>query len=348
VPKELVWAGDGIQIWLQILYHVYRVKEFSTIVLDEPEVYLHPDLQRKLVHLLDWTGKQVVLATHSSEVASEAEARLIALVDKSHKRVRRARNDADLEWLSASLGTAFNLRLARALRSSVALFVEGKDMLVIKRFARTLGFLNLEGEKGITIIKLEGFSGSSNVTPFSWLCEELLPDALKVFVLLDRDYRSDQAIVDIEKSFKNKEIDCHVWRLKELESYLLTPSVIARLTGLSCLEVDNMINEITSNLGNDVFARQLAERIKIEQGPQRHIVNIAAQFKADFDVTWADSKYRLSAVPAKEVMSKLNEELQARKLRAVSARNLSAAHREAEIDPEMIDVLRSVDSAVDQ
>ena len=62
--KELVWAGDGLQVWLQLLYHVYRVKNFDSIILDEPEVYLHPDLQRKLVHLLEATCRQIILATH--------------------------------------------------------------------------------------------------------------------------------------------------------------------------------------------------------------------------------------------------------------------------------------------
>ena len=105
VPKELVWAGDGIQVWLQILYHVYRVRKFETIILDEPEVYLHPDLQRKLVHLLEETGKQIILATHSSEVTAEANPGLVTLVDRSRRRARRAGNELDLQLLSSALGS---------------------------------------------------------------------------------------------------------------------------------------------------------------------------------------------------------------------------------------------------
>ena len=79
VPKEVVWAGDGVQVWLQLLYHVHRVQDRDTIILDEPEVYLHPDLQRRLVHLLESTGRQVIVATHSTEMVAESDGRLTTL-----------------------------------------------------------------------------------------------------------------------------------------------------------------------------------------------------------------------------------------------------------------------------
>ena len=101
--KELAWAGDGIQIWLQLLYHIHRVQASDTIILDEPEVYLHPDLQRRLVQLLESTGRQVILATHSAELISEVDARSIALVDKTNRRARRVRAGTDLQLLSDML-----------------------------------------------------------------------------------------------------------------------------------------------------------------------------------------------------------------------------------------------------
>ena len=166
VPKEVVWAGDGIQVWLQLLYDIYRVKEQSTIIPDEPEVYLHPDLQRRLVQLLEDTGSQVIVATHSAEMVTESDGRLTTLIDRSRRRASRPRTDADCEMLSATLGTAFNLRLAKALRSRVAAFVEGHDMVFLRRLAKTLGLTSVESESGLTIIPLKGYSNWGQVGPF--------------------------------------------------------------------------------------------------------------------------------------------------------------------------------------
>jgi hypothetical protein len=53
IPKETAWVGDGMQVWVQLLLHLFRRQRNATIILDEPDVYLHADLQRRLVRLLD-------------------------------------------------------------------------------------------------------------------------------------------------------------------------------------------------------------------------------------------------------------------------------------------------------
>jgi len=67
-PKELFWAGDGMQVFVQLLVHLYRLRDSDVIVLDEPDLYLHADLQRRLVRLLENTAAQTITATHSSEM----------------------------------------------------------------------------------------------------------------------------------------------------------------------------------------------------------------------------------------------------------------------------------------
>jgi energy-coupling factor transporter ATP-binding protein EcfA2 len=343
VPKELVWAGDGIQVWLQILYHTYRTRSLDTLILDEPEVYLHADLQRRLVHLLEATGRQVIVATHSAEMITEAEPKLVTLVEKSRKFARRADDTAQLEILTKALGTAFNLRLARALRSNVALFVEGKDMVVLRRLAQVLEMNSIVTERGITVIPLEGYSRSVQVAPFTWLCKELLPEAIKVFVVLDRDYRSDGVISSIEQEFLTNGIVGHIWRRKELESYLLTPEPIARITGVALEVIEQILDEVSSEMEGYVFGQMLSERIQMHKGSGTDVSVVTTEFKREFDIAWRDSRYRLYACPAKEVFSDLNRRLQGMKARAVTVRALANAHRPYEIPTELVRVLRKVE-----
>ena len=346
IPKELVWAGDGVQVWLQLLYHIYRVKNFDTIILDEPEVYLHPDLQRRLVHLLEATERQVILATHSAEVITEADPKLITLVEKSRKAALRAKSDAELHLMSSALGSAFNLRLAKALKSEVALFVEGDDMSIVSRLARTLDFQAIANERGVTVIPLKGYSRWGGVTPFAWLAREFLSDAIRIFVILDRDYRPDSVIAEVEHEFGKENITAHVWRRKELESYLLSPEVIARLAGGPFPAVEEIINSVTVDMGDYVFSQMLAERVKIERSAKRDETEVMRDFKKEFDQLWKSEEYRLHCSPAKRVLSGVNRRLTEAKLRPIMVRNLATAHRIEEISPEISGTLRRVEEAV--
>lgn len=346
VPKEIVWAGDGVQVWLQLLYHIYRVRDHDTIILDEPEVYLHPDLQRRLVHLLESTGKQVIVATHSAEIVAESDGRLTTLIDRTRKRASRPRSDADFEMLSSTLGTAFNLRLAKALRSRVAVFVEGQDMVLLRKFAKTLGLALLESEVGVTVIPLRGYSNWGQVEPFKWLCDELLPDAIETFVILDRDYRPDKTRELVIKKFAEAGIHGHVWERKELESYLLNQQVLARLSGAEEAAIAKWLDEITEQMESEVFGRLLDEKLREEVGGRNHAVSVTTAFKPVFEGAWSNSKYRLEICPPKQVISSLNTKLQSNGHRPVSLAALARSHRKAEIPQEVAKLLGLIESKV--
>lgn len=62
--REIFWAGDGYQVWFQILLHLWRVWDTAdAVILDEPDSYLHADLQRRLVRMLEAMPAQVITAT---------------------------------------------------------------------------------------------------------------------------------------------------------------------------------------------------------------------------------------------------------------------------------------------
>ena len=347
VPKELVWAGDGIQVWLQILYHVYRVKDRDLIVLDEPQVYLHPDLQRRLVRLLDSTGAQVVMASHSTELIAESDGRMTVLVDRARRNASRPRSEAEYESLSSMLGTAFNLRLAKALRSRVAVFVEGRDMAILRQIARRLSLSALEKEEGVTVIPLNGYANWRNVEPFRWLVEEILPNALRTFVILDRDYRSEDERQRVMASLQGVGVSGHVWVRKELESYFLTPSLLSRVSGCDEAQIIAWLEEITLAMGTEVFSRQLQDRLSAEVDGEHHAVTVTSAFKEAFDEQWPAFDYRLAVCPPKQVLAMLNQRLQVANLRAVSVAGLARSVRTAEVASEMSELLSQINDAAE-
>ena len=142
-----------------------------TLILDEPEVFLHPDLQRRLVRLLEFTDKQVVVATHSSELLAEVDPRDIALVDRSVRSARKMKEDSALLSVADQLGSRFNLALSKALRSRAVLFVEGRDAKLLRLVARAGDFPLIEREHGLAIVEMDGFSPHDHVEAFDWLCK---------------------------------------------------------------------------------------------------------------------------------------------------------------------------------
>ncbi|KQR30248.1 hypothetical protein ASF91_15680 [Rhizobium sp. Leaf155] len=50
--REVQWAGFGFQVWMQTMMHLRNASKNSVLVLDEPDVYLHPDLQHRLLKIV--------------------------------------------------------------------------------------------------------------------------------------------------------------------------------------------------------------------------------------------------------------------------------------------------------
>jgi len=61
IDRELYWAGFGFQVWCQMLTHLSRSNTATLLVVDEPEVYLHPDVQRQLLGILRELPSDVLL-----------------------------------------------------------------------------------------------------------------------------------------------------------------------------------------------------------------------------------------------------------------------------------------------
>ncbi|OSC75602.1 hypothetical protein B5180_06570 [Streptomyces sp. BF-3] len=342
--KEIVWAGDGVQIWLQLLLHIYRSRHLPTLVLDEPEVFLHADLQRRLVRLLESLETQIVLATHSTEVLTEADPDSIVWVDKTRRRAVRAPKDSNLSGLNTALGSSFNLAMAKALRARGVIFVEGKDVRTLKRLSRTLGLGNISEDISLAVVPMTGYSRWEHAEAFGWFLRNFLGNTVKALVLLDRDYRTDMQVEEVVSRFASVDVHAHVWKKKELESYLIIPETIARLSQCPVREVRDIIDGVMAGMQNKVTSRLLAEKIATERSSGRSVATINEDGLNDLTTNWTKSEFRYSICPPKEVMAGVNRELQQRGHKAVAFDTIAKYARASEIHPEMVALLEKVEN----
>lgn len=341
--KELVWAGDGFQVFVQALFHLYRVRHMDVVVLDEPDVYLHADLQRRLMQAAQGLGCQVIVATHSSEVAAEVGSTSVVWMDRTRKRSIRAPDDTLLDQIAGALGSQFNLRLARVLRARLALFVEGNDGSVLKRIARTIGAKRFAAEAGLAIVPIEGASNLRKLDGFAWLNKNLLQGAVEGFVLVDRDYHSPEYIEGMVMEMKTAGLECLVWERKELESYLLIPSALARVSGLGLKEIGELLSGITQNMYEDVLFQHTATA-KQDFPEKRKLADhtLGKDFRWLKEV-WKDPEARMSRCPPKEVLSELNGALQNQGEHAISIERLASSLRPDEVPDEMKKLIHRVE-----
>ena len=342
-PKELFWIGDGMQIFVQILIHLWRLRSADVVILDEPDLYLHADLQRRLVRLLDSTTAQTISATHSSEILAEAPSESVVWVDKSRSRAIRRPKPASLEDLSAQIGSSFNLRLATALRARTVVFVEGDDMSIIRELAKTIGADHLAGERNCAVIEIKGFTNWVRVEPFKWFVSDFLDGSVDVFVLLDRDYRADADVGEVRSTLEAVGVHAHVWRRNELESYLLDPTALARVSSSSPTYISSQLESITDDMTEDVLAQFAKERHFFSPAGKKDLARTISETNAELRPRVVDPEWRLHRYPAKAILKALNETLQRAGYTTVSTKNLARELLPPEIPDEMRTWLTEVD-----
>lgn len=341
--REIVWAGDGMQIWLQILFHYWRQASCSVVLLDEPDIFLHPDLQRRLARTIFPEQRQVVLATHSTEILAEAEPGSALWVDRSRRSAERPRADGSISLLGRRLGSGYELGVARALRSSVVLFVEGEDGPVLAHMARSLGFPALARAESYATVPLGGFSRRDLASAFSETVAALGGD-IKTVVLLDGDLRSQDAIDQETGLLRKAGALVHVWQRREIENYLLQPSAISAASGLTLSDAQDLLNDTLESYKSEASITLTSARLaEHAQGLTKGLAHktVLQRAEKEFEDHWSTDAGKLSVVDPKLVLKTINASIQQASLKSVSPISLARCITPAETPDEVTQFLRA-------
>ena len=325
IPRELFWIGSGFQIWCQLVTHLRRSSRASLVVIDEPEVYLHADMQHQLVRLLRRFDADVLLATHSTEIMGEAEPSELVLVDKKNRSGERLKNAEKLQAALAEVGSIHNVALSRLARSRHIVFFEGdKDYKIVRLFAAQLGFDALASGLDIFPAKSEGFSSFwEKVSSLGWGIEKVLDNELAVGAVYDRDYFPDQQIAAVRQALDEGLRFSHIHERKELENYLLLPSALDRALATAvadkarreevkpqqCLSIASMLMQITDEERLTVLAQRSAREVEYrkERGTDLDGTTLQTEAITRFELSWNTLEGRLLLVSGKDVLAKLRD-----------------------------------------
>ena len=325
IDREVYWAGFGFQIWCQLLTHLSRADEASIVVIDEPEIYLHPDIQRQLLSILRALDADVLLATHSVEIMGEADPSEILLVSKGSKLARRLRDIEGVQLAVEELGSAQNITLSHLARTKKILFVEGmSDYKTIRRFAKNLGFSDLASGNDLTAFESGGFSSWEKIKAFAWGIKNTIDATMKLFAVYDRDYYCQEEIESILCGLRSELTAAHIHGRKEMENYLLVIPVLQRVLEKRVhsrsrragevvvldKEVVDYIEEITAGLKIDAQSQYIGRRLGYYQGRKEDTSTISRAAIETFEKMWADINSRMQVVPGKTTLRLLRDAIQ--------------------------------------
>jgi hypothetical protein len=346
---EAAWMGHGLQMWLQTIWFVSMTPSDSIAILDEPDVYMHPDLQRKLFRIVSGRFRQSIIATHSVEIMSEADPSNILVVNKAQQRSSYATGEPALQAIIDNIGGVHNVHLARLWNAKKFLLVEGDDIGLLRHLHAVIfpdAVLPLDALPNLPI---DGWGGWSHAVGSSMTLHNSFGEEIRTFCLLDRDYHDDEEVAARLKEAAERGVELHVWQSKEIENYLLNPAVIHRVLskriGESAAptvdEIGQQIHKICGDEFDTVIYGAAAVLLQRDRG-----LGISAHkiIKERLLELWDDPTQRLARAPGKAVLGKLSNWTQQHCGVSFGAPALARNFRLYEIPSEIRAVLEAVEN----
>ena len=222
IPLEA--AGSGIHELFMLAARVV-LNESGLTLLEEPEVHMHPKLQRKFMSFLATEGRgQFFITTHSAHVIDTPGAAIFGVrsVD-GRARVEQILTDQSRRAMCEELG----YRPSDLLQTNCVIWVEGpSDRIYINAW---LGAVAPDLREGIDYSVM--FYGGKLLSHLSVLDESLkdfiglLPLNRNPAVVIDSDLGSDQQNLRETKIRIQREIDsvsgfCWITAGREMENYI--------------------------------------------------------------------------------------------------------------------------------
>jgi AAA15 family ATPase/GTPase len=226
-PIELI--GTGYLQLIQIFSYILLFKP-GVLLIDEPDIHLHPGIQERLGQVLPNVAHEnnlkIILTTHSPFI------------------IRGASIDTNVYWLSngnIESGNKNEIELALgwgAFGKKIIFMSEDKDT----KFLRKIISQWPEIEKYITFYPGNGYKNLPTPDQAAEIAASLGGN-FKVLVHRDRDCLNDEEVEMLRDKYEDKGVALWITDDTDIEAYFCAPEIIQKLLGCTEVEANEIIEQ---------------------------------------------------------------------------------------------------------
>ena len=272
--KEVITFNDlssgEKEVFFILSFFIRHNVENAIIVIDEPELHLHPELSRLLIRNIKSIrkGNQIWIATHNSEIIDEAGRDRVIYVarDLATRKAKFVSGDNEEDVIiqlknlfgySGYIGVAKNL-----------VFLEGDNSSPDRKFYSTLF------PKDNSNFKLIPSSGSDNLNKINAAILSIMDANLgwmNFYLIRDRDYLTPTMVTKYRAHSSGK---VFVLEKHEIENYLLEFNIISIVLNeifnitKSAEEIKELLFSIAIKLSSQVVRDMISFRLNLNLNPQ--------------------------------------------------------------------------------
>lgn len=293
IPLELL--GMGFLQLIQIFCYLLLFKP-HVMLIDEPDIHLHPNVQEKLSYVLSDVAKEqgikIILSTHSPFI------------------VRGAPIDANIFWMNEG-------GIQNSNRNSVELALGwgafGKKIIIFSEDTKTDLLKHIiaqwpEIEKYVAIHPGNGHSNLLTPKQAEQL-KQTLGNNFKIVIHRDRDSMIDKEVAKLSAQYKAKGVSLWVTDNSDIESYFCEASFLHDLLGDSVESLQNILDNIIKPLNSSTNEQFVKQRKSCNDE-----LYAGGGGSPSSDVVWQTLQSRpLKSAIGKAVFNKLKNKIQANK-----------------------------------
>ncbi|HJT47203.1 MAG TPA: AAA family ATPase [Nitrososphaeraceae archaeon] len=209
--------GSGFNKSLSIVMSIF-VSDPKIVIIDEPDLSMHPKLIKELVKYIRELGKQIILSSHNEIIINEFEKEQIKYVEYLSPFYSMVNSHWDTNESRAleALGIDVRIRKSALLYKDLILLVEGPsdDEDYIHLLLHISGHNNIKDRYRLSFISTDG-KKIVDIREF----DRVNKDKLRILYVRDRDETSPEFIRKWKNKLGNR---IHFWKRREIENYFLT------------------------------------------------------------------------------------------------------------------------------